>query len=211
MPNAGYLLCFQILVNSVMIFPLTLRGTLIQKMSDKDLERFSRENKPYKIEKESDGALLVREPAGYLSSRINSEINRQLANWNFEFKLGEVADSSGGFTLPNHAIKSPDASWKSNERIQATDKEDLTVFIKICPDFVIELKSKTDSVKNLKLKMKMWIENGARLGWLIDPDKETIYIFSNDKKSLHRGFDLPISGEPVLPKFELVLSNLRMK
>jgi Uma2 family endonuclease len=118
-----------------MTFPLTLRGRLIEKMTAEDLERFSRDNKPYKFEKDPDGTLTVQEPAGYLSSRINSEINRQLANWNFEHKLGEVADSSGGFTLPNHAIKNPDAAWTSNERIQALTKEDQTLFTRGLPGF----------------------------------------------------------------------------
>jgi Uma2 family endonuclease len=193
-----------------MTFPLTLRGRLIEKMTDEDLERFSRDNKPYKIEKDPDGTLTVQEPAGYLSSRINSEINRQLANWNFEHKLGEVADSSGGFTLPNHAIKNPDAAWTSNERIQALTKEDQTLFTRVCPDFIIELKSKTDSIKKLKLKMKMWMENGCRLGWLIDPDKERVYVFHEEEMFTHLGFDSSLSREPILPKLTLILANLRM-
>lgn len=194
-----------------MTFPLILRGDLIQKMTDEDLARFSRDNRPYKIEKESDGSLLVNEPAGYLSGRINTEILRQLANWNFEYKLGEVADSNSGFTLPSKAIKSPDAAWTSNEKIGAVPEFDRSLFIRVCPDFIIELKSGFDSTKNLKRKMKMWMENGCRLGWLIDPEKEIVYIYHADTESAHHGFDLSISGEPVLRKFELVLKHLRMK
>lgn len=194
-----------------MNFPLILRGDLIQNMTDEEVENFSRDNKPYQIERESDGSLRVQEPAGWLTSAINSEINRQLANWNFEYKLGIVADSSGGFTLPNHSIKSPDAAWTSNERIHAVAENESSVFAKVCPDFVIELKSKTDSIKDLKLKMKMWIQNGCRLGWLIDPEKETVYVFSDMHRSIHSGFGQPLSGEPVLPKFNLILSHLRMK
>lgn len=198
-------------IPSGMNFPLILQGDFILRMTDEDLERFSRDNKLYKIEREADGSLMVKEPAGRLTSRINSEINRQLANWNFEHKLGEVADSSGGFTLPNHSIKSPDAAWTSNERIQRLSESDLVLFTKVCPDFVIELKSKTDSIKNLKLKMKMWVENGCRLGWLINPERETVHIFSPSGESVQAGFDHALSGEPVLPKFTLVLAHLRMK
>ena len=181
-------------------------------MSDSEFEQFSKHNRPYKIERASDGSFTVHEPAGYLSSRMNAEINRQLANWNHRYKLGEVADSSGGFVLPDHSVKSPDAAWTSNDRIMALSSEERERnFSAVCPDFVIELKSKTDAIEVLKLKMKMWIENGCRLGWLIDPDKEIVYVFSNVNVSVHIGFDLPISGEPVLMRFELVLGELRFQ
>jgi Uma2 family endonuclease len=87
---------------------------------------------------------------------------------------------------------------------------ELDGFPHLCPDFIVELRSKGDAIKELKAKMNEWMENGCRLGWLIDADEEVVYVYHNQTEAIHKGFDTPLSAEPVLPGFTLVLSELRV-
>jgi Uma2 family endonuclease len=192
-----------------MTFPLTLRGDFIQKMTDEDLARFSRENKPYKFEKEPDRTLMVQEPALFHTGEQNNEIIYQLIRWNKEYKLGRCVDCNTGFYLKDGSLRSPDAAWISNERFESLSDSDQKGFPHTCPDFIVELRSDSDSLKTLKSKMKMWIKNGCLLAWLIDTKSETVYIYTSEAESIHSTFDRVLSGEPVLPKFEFILSELK--
>lgn len=192
-----------------MTLPIKLRGEFIQRMSEADFEQLSRANKPYKFEKDSDGSLIVEEPTHFQTGMFNSKIIYQLEKWNEESGLGVCTDSSTGFYLSDGSLRTPDAAWTSKERLEALSKLDLKSFPHLCPDFIVELKSDTDSLKVLKAKMKMWIQNGCRLGWLIDVDAETVYIYTPKEELIHNTFDKNISGNPVLPNFELILSRLR--
>lgn len=192
-----------------MTFPLTLTGDFIFKMTDEELERFSRQNKTYKFEKTSEGSLVVNEPTFSITSRQNNQIAYQLTKWNEATTLGECFDSNAGFYLPDKSLLSPDAAWINGKRYAALSESDRKGFFRICPDFIVELKSETDSRREQKSKMQLWMKNGCRLGWLIDTKSETVYIYTEGNIRIHRGFNNPVSGEPVLPGFELVLSKLR--
>ncbi len=179
-------------------------------MSEDEFFYFCQDNDFLKFERTADKQIIVMTPTGIDSGIKNSDLIFQLMLWNNQYNLGYVFDSSSGFTLPNSAVRSPDASWIKKERYDALDKEDVQKFGHICPDFVIELASKSDRIKDLKLKMEEWIENGCRLGWLIDPKEQKVYIYKPSKEMVTiEGFDKKLSGEGVLPNFELELKRLQ--
>ena len=115
-------------------------------------------------------------PAGWDTSDKNAEITMQLRRWAKRDGTGRTCDSSGGFVLPNGATRSPDASWVRNDRLAALTAEERAKFLPLCPDFVIELRSPTDSLSALQAKMREYIENGAQLGWLIDPLEGQVFV-----------------------------------
>ncbi|GAB4023589.1 Uma2 family endonuclease [Spirosoma koreense] len=171
-----------------------------------DFYAFCQENPDYKFERESDGRIIVMPNTGGKTGRKNSELTTDVTLWNRQTKLGEVFDSSTAFNLPDGSTRSPDVSWISQERWDALTEREQEQFPPICPDFVIELLSVTDSLKAAKSKMTdVWIANGCRLAWLIDPKSQTTHIFRTNGEIQIVGFDHPLSGEDVLPGFELTL------
>lgn len=193
-----------------MILPATLRGRYIEQMTDEEFFSFCQDNKGFKFERTSEGQIILMSPTGFVTGDRNSSIIKQIRNWNDQCKLGRAVDSDTGFYLPNGAMRNPDAAWVSNERLKKVDKKELEGFPHLCPDFVVELRSKGDTLKDLKAKMKEWMENGCRLGWLIDADEELVYIYTGSAETVHENFDNRLSGEPVLPGFTLILSELRV-
>ena len=193
-----------------MIFPATLKGSYIERMTDAEFFYFCQDNKDFKFERTSEGQIILMSPTTFVTGDRNSEIISQLRIWNKKYKLGRTVDSDTGFYLANGAMRNPDAAWVSNERLKEISEEELNKFPHLCPDFIVELRSKDDTLKELKAKMKEWMENGCRLGWLIDADEEIVYVYFENKETIHKGFDTLLSGEPVLPKFELILSELRV-
>lgn len=180
------------------------------RLSDEEFFNFCRENRELRIEKTASQDIIIMPPTGYSTGYRNSEIIRQLANWNKQAKAGRVVDSSTGFTLPGGAVRSPDAAWISNKHDQHLTEEAKQKFAALCPDFVIELKSNSDSLVQLQDKMREWIDNGCQLAWLIDPAQETVYVYQpNQAVTTVQRFSSRISGEPILPGFELILADLR--
>ena len=133
------------------------------------------------------------EITGSETGSFNSEITTELTIWNRQQKSGKTFDSSTGFTLPNNAVKSPDAAWIEIERWKALSPEDRKKFAHISPDFVIEIRSESDKIDRLKAKMSEYIENGVRLGWLIDPVEEEVWIYrENGTIDRVESFDVPL-------------------
>lgn len=163
-------------------------------------------NRDLRLERTAKGDLIIMPPTGGETSKRNSEINLELALWNRQTKLGITFDSSGGFTLPNGADYSPDAAWIPLAKWDSLTAEQRTKFLPLCPDFVIELRSPSDSLKLLQAKMQEYIDNGSRLGWLINPKNKQVEIYrqGRDKEILDNPTTL--SGEEVLPGFLLNLS-----
>jgi Uma2 family endonuclease len=164
-------------------------------------------NRDLRLERTAAGELIVNPPTGWESGKRNLSISRQVGNWVEENQdMGEAFDSSTGFILPNGAIRSPDASWVSQERWQALSEKG--TFAKICPDFVVELRSKSDRRSELQAKMREYMDNGTRLGWLIDPQNRQveIYRFGKEVEVLINPSEL--SGEDVLPGFVLDLTRV---
>ena len=188
---------------------LTIDISPISSLSDEDLLKLCAANKELRIERTSQGELVIMSPSYPFTGRRNSIILHRVFSWNEQSGLGEVFDSSSGFTLPNNAMRAPDAAWIAKDRWNALPEEDLYAFSHICPDFVVELMSETDRLEPAKEKMEEWIANGCHLGWLIDPKREQAHIYRADGTySLVEGFDNNLSGENVLPQFELYLQEL---
>ena len=134
-------------------------------------------------------------PAGGFTSSANSDINCQLRGWWKTHKNGKVYDSTGGFHLADTSILNPDASYVGARKLTGLKKDKLAGFPRPCPDFVIELLSKSDSVPNAKQKKERWIENGAALAWLIDPCKKQVHVYApGGKVSITKGKTIQGSG-----------------
>jgi Uma2 family endonuclease len=185
----------------------TLPSTLKLKidLTDEQFFQMCQKNRDYRFERTALGELLIMPPTGSDTGRRNVKITTQLDIWNSESNLGEVFDSSTGFTLPNGAERSLDASWVKIERWNALTPEQQQKFAPICPDFVIELRSRTDSLKDLQEKMQEYIENGAQLGWLIDRKNKRVEIYRPGKAVEILDNPASLSGENVLPGFVLNL------
>jgi len=189
-----------------MIIPIKSRYI---DLSEEEFFHFCQEMSNFQVERESDGTIIIMEPTGSETSILNGEVITEVFNWNRAQKSGKAFDSSGGFTLPNKAVRSPDVSWIELKRWLALPKEDRKRFAHISPDFVIEVRSETDQIDILKAKMLEYQENGVRLGWLIDPVAQEIWIYRVDGSIDHvPSFDVPLSGEDVLEGFELRLNEL---
>ena len=146
-------------------------------------------------------------PAGGDSSDKNAEITMQLRLWAKRDGTGRTFDSSGGFLLPNGATRSPDASWVNHDRLAALTAEERAKFLPLCPDFVIELRSPTDGLSALQDKMREYMENGAQLGWLIDPLGGQVFVYRPGAPVERLKEPESVSADPVLPGFRLELGE----
>ncbi|MCC5656178.1 Uma2 family endonuclease [Nostoc sp. XA010] len=188
----------------------TLPSTLKLKidLTDDQFFQMCQKNRDYRFERTASGEILIMSPTGSDTGRRNVKITTQLDIWNSESNLGEVFDSSTDFTLTNGAERSPDASWVKIERWNALTSEQQEKFAPICPDFVVELRSRTDSLKELQEKMQEYIENGAQLGWLIDRKNKRVEIYHPGKDVEILDNPASLSGENVLPGFVLHLQQI---
>jgi Uma2 family endonuclease len=179
-------------------------------LTDEQFYQLCIANEPWQLELTQAGELIIMPPTGGESGIRNSDITTDLNLWNRQTKLGKVFDSSTEFKLPSGAYRCPDAAWVKLERWQALTKEEQKRFPPICPDFVIELRSESDVLEKLRLKMREYQNNGASLGWLIDPQTPLVEIYRSlqDVEVLNFSFDNPpqLLGEEVLPGFILDLT-----
>ena len=179
-------------------------------MTDEEFYRFCQCNTDYKFEREPDGRIITMPNTGGKTGNINLKLGTRVEVWNEIGENGLTFDSSTAFKLPDGSTRSPDVAWVSNERWNALSDRQKEQFPPICPDFIIELLSLTDSLKATKAKMQnVWIGNGCQLAWLIDPKTQTTHIFrANGEIQLIQGFDKTLLGENVLPGFALELAKL---
>lgn len=165
-------------------------------------------NQDLQLERAATGEVIVMPPIFPWTGKQNSGLNAQLWNWNDQTGFGIVFDSSTGFTLPNGVVRSPNATWVSNERWEALPGSQQEEFSPLSPDFVVELRSSSDSLEKLREKMREYIDNGVRLGWLIDAKTKQVEIYR-----LGRGVEVlqsptTLSGEDVLLGFVLNLNKV---
>jgi Uma2 family endonuclease len=177
-------------------------------LTDEQFFQLCQKNRDYRFERTASGELIIMPPTGSDTGRHNVKITTQLEIWNSQNHLGEVFDSSSGFLLPNGAERSPDASWVKLERWNALTIEQQEGFAPICPDFVVELRSRTDSLKELQKKMQEYIQNGAKSGWLIDRKNKRVEIYRPGREVEILDNPLILSGEDILPGFILDLSMI---
>jgi Uma2 family endonuclease len=165
-------------------------------------------NRELQLERTAQGELIVNPPTGGETGYRNLDIEGQLWLWNQRTRLGKAFNSSTGFHLPNGADRSPDASWVRQERWDALTPEQKESFIPLCPDFAIELRSKSDNMEPLRVKMREYINNGARLGWLIDRKNRKVEIYRQNREVEVLENPATLSGEDVLPGFVLDLTEI---
>ena len=192
--------------------PLVLDDPYMSRMSEEEFFDFCQQHRKWRIERNAQQEILIMAPTFSLTGKRNARLIGQLyAWWNKNPKAGEIFDSNAGFTLPNGAVRSPDASWVPAAQWNALSAEQQEKFAPICPPFVVELRSKTDSLKVLLAKMEEYRENGTALGWLLSCDEEKTYIFRAGQTGYEalEGFERELSGEDVLPGFLLNLRQLR--
>jgi Uma2 family endonuclease len=189
--------------------PLVLHFQPILKwLDDEVFYEFCRANDEWRIERTAEGDIIIMPPTGGKTGIRNSKLIAQLVVWNEADGRGQVFDSSTIFLLPNGAQRSPDLAWVRNERWQSLTDEQQEKFPPLCPDFVAELRSRTDALKTLQAKMQEYIENGAQLGWLIDPTERRIHIYRPNAAVEITDNPQSVSGEKVLPGFTLDVQSL---
>lgn len=191
--------------------PVILKFTANTQFTDDELFEFCVANKELRIERDEKGQIIIMPPAGGLSSHHNFTVNGVFSQWVTAHRnLGIAFDSSGGFRLPDKAMRAPDAAWVRKERWDALTLQEQKKFPPLTPDFIIEVRSESDSLKELQNKMLKWIRNGCRLAWLIDPLQQKAYVYNaNGLTKTINSFDETLSGEDVLPGFQLDLSVLK--
>ena len=166
------------------------------------------ENPDLRFELTSQQELVIMAPAGSETGWRNNKIAVRLGTWAEADGTGLAFDSSAGFTLPNSAIRSPDASWVRRETWDALTGDQRKGFAPLCPDFVMELRSPTDRLSDLQDKMQEYIDNGTRLGWLIDPIDRRVYVYRPSQSVEMLDDPATLSGDPVLPGFVLAVREL---
>jgi len=176
-------------------------------ITQEQFQKIAASNRDLRLEKTAEGELIIMPPTGGNTGRRNLNLAGQVYIWNEKYQLGIAFDSSTAFHLPNGADRSPDVAWIRRERWESLTPEEQDDFSPICPDFVIELRSKTDSMKTLREKMREYLENGLQLGWLIDPKSKTVEIYraNQEVEVLHNPTHL--SGENILTDFVLDLDD----
>ncbi len=188
---------------------IILKDRFTGSMTDEEFLWFCLENKDLRIERNSNLEILIISPVTSKSGNHSGEVYRQLANWAVSNGKGIHFDSSAGFTLPDRSVLSPDASWVSLAKWNALTEEDKDRFAPLCPEFIIEVRSKSDSLEDLQQKMNVWIKNGAELAWLIDPREKTSYLYRPGKEpEILTGLDKKLEGEGPVKGFVLDLSLL---
>ena len=177
-------------------------------MTREQFFRFCQLNAELRIERTADGDIAVMPPAGGETSARNLRLSAQVGRWTDADGTGVAFDSSVGFELPNGAVRSPDVAWVQCARLAGLTAEQKRRFLPLCPDFVIELCSPSDSVAAIQRKMEEYQANGARLGWLIDPDRRRVAIYHAAGGVEWRDQPASISADPVLPEFVLFLADI---
>jgi Uma2 family endonuclease len=190
-------------------WPLVLRlGPVSQKMSDHEFFEFCQLNPDLRIERTGDGDLVIMPPTGGTGGRINFTLAGLFSDWVEADGTGIGFDSSTEFSLPNGAKRSPDLAWVRRARWDALTPQEQDEFPPLCPDFVVELRSRSDRVRELRAKMEEYIANGASLGWLIDPIEKKVYIYRPSAEVSCLDNPATVSGEPLLRGFVLDLRRL---
>jgi len=182
-----------------------------EKMSEEEFHAFCAANPKMRIEQDQYQNVTVMPPIHVDSGFYESEVMGEVRAYAKRTKTGVALSPSTGFKLPNGATRSPGACWISNERWSTLSTKEKQKFSPVVPDFVIEIRSRTDTLKKLQAKMQEWIDNGVRLAWLIDPKKQQVTIYrKNIEPEIMEGFEHILSGEDVMPGFEFDLKLLKI-
>ena len=182
--------------------------TPLDEFSEEEYWQFCAKHKDLRIEMTSEGQMIIMMPVGGEGSHRNFILTTRFGVWAETNEDGIGFDTSGGFRLPNKAKRSPDVSWIRRERWEALSAKERKKFLPLCPDFAVELRSETDRLKKLQDKMQEYINNGAQLGWLIDPIEKKVHVYRPNAPVEILNNPAEISGEPLLKGFVLRLAGI---
>lgn len=189
-------------------WPVVLQIRPALEMDDNQFFAFCQLNRDWRIERTAEGELIIMPPTGGKTGHWNALINAELTIWARQDGTGVTTDSSTGFDLPNGATRSPDAAWIRKSKLSALTEQQKEKFLPLCPDFVIELRSRSDKLEPLQEKMQEYLDNGAQLGFLLDPIDRRVYVY-RPGAAVECLEDPPtISGDPELPGFVLDLKKI---
>ena len=180
----------------------------VVSLTDEQFYELCRANGELRIERTAEGEMSIMSPTGGETSRRNAQLIAQLVAWANQDRAGISFDSSGGFRLPNGAIRSPDAAWVGLEQWLKLTEQQKEKFIPLCPDFVVELRSASDSLQELQAKMDEYVANGTQLGWLIDPQERRVYVYRAQSQAEVLDSPETLSGDPALKGFVLNLREI---
>lgn len=187
---------------------ITVNFNSIIDISDEQFYQLCLHNPDTKFERNDDGEIIIMPPTGGETGKRNTDLVGQFWLWNRQAKLGEVFDSSTGYKLPSGANRSPDVSWIKKERWNSLTSEQKQQFIPLAPDFALELMSPSDYLINIQAKMKEYLDNEVRLGWLINPEAKQVEIYRLGQDVELLRSPKTLSGEDILPGLVLDLSNI---
>ena len=177
-------------------------------VSQEQFELLANANRDLRLERSPNGELIIMPPTGGTTGKRNAKLITYFVNWNDQMQLGEVFDSSTAFRLPNGSNRSPDVAWVSRDHWQSLTSEQQDSFPPLCPDFVVELRSKSDSLKSLQDKMEEYLENGLLLGWLIDIQNQTIEVYRPQESREVLQKPSVLTGDSILSNFSVNLDFL---
>lgn len=186
----------------------TLNLDVISKINDEKFYQLCRHNPELNLERNQKGEIIIMSPTGGETGKKNAELIIDFGMWNRQYKLGVIFDSSTCFKLPKGSNRSPDVAYLKKERWNKLTEEEKTKFPPIAPDFVLELMSKTDSLKDTQEKMAEYMDNGVKLGWLINPEQKQVEIYRQGKEKEVLDNPKILSGEEILPEFNLDLTEI---
>ena len=191
-------------VEEMTMMPVILSLDTVE-LTDEQFWRLCQQNRDFQLERSARGELIVMSPVGGKSGNREADLITDLNLWNRQTRLGKVFSSSTIFKLPGGGDRSPDAAWVKLKRWEALSEEEQEKFPPICPDFVIELRSRTDQLKPLQQKMQEYLDSGLLLGWLINAQDKQVEIYRPNQAVEIVNFPIDLSGEEVLPGFILKL------
>ncbi|OKH28782.1 Uma2 family endonuclease [Chroogloeocystis siderophila] len=186
---------------------ITLNLHSVVDLTDEQFYQLCQTNPDLKLERTATGEIVMTPPTGWGTGKKNTQLIKQLAIWAERKQTGVAFDSSTGFELPNEAIRSPDAAWVKQERIDVLNP-DPDKFLPLASDFVVELMSASDNIEATQAKMQEYCDNGVRLAWLIDPKNQCVEIYRQGQPVELLNSPVSLSGEDVLPGFVLDLQNI---
>jgi Uma2 family endonuclease len=178
------------------------------ELTDDQLFALCQINQELWIERTAEGDLVIMPPEGWETGSRGITLGTLLTQWAWQDGTGVTSGSSAGFILPNGAMRAPDAAWVLRSRLAALTADQKQKFLPLCPDFVVEIRSPSDFLSSAQEKMQEYLDNGARLGWLIDPHSRVVYVYRPNQPVERLENPATIAGDPVLPRFILDLQKI---
>ena len=192
-------------------FPETaepVRVRFATPMTDEELMRFCAENELARIERDSNGELIIMSPTGFEGAGVEGDVYGELRDWARQDGRGKAYGANAGVTLPDGSVRAADASWVSWQRVNALTPRERKVFAPVCPEFVIEVRSESDKLSDLQKKMQMWIRNGVELAWLVDPSRKTVEVYRPGREPEVLEGRSAVEGEGPVAGFVLELGKV---